>query len=197
MRQIVLASNNKGKINEIKKIFKDYDVLSISDMEKILNKKLIVTENGETFRKNALEKATTLYNQIGGKYLCIGDDSGVAIDILNGFPGVYTARWLDKDDHTKNLELLKKLKDVLKDERTCHYTTVIALKGKDIAETFEYTLDGVISDIPRGQNGFGFDEIFELSNGLTLGELTLEEKLKVSPRKRTLDMVESFLINKQ
>ena len=197
MKQIVLASNNKGKINEIKKIFKDYDVLSISDMEKILNKKLIVTENGETFRKNALEKATTLYNQIGDKYLCIGDDSGISIDILNGFPGVYTARWLDKDDHTKNLELLKKLKDVLKDERTCHYTTVIALKGKDIAETFEYTLDGVISDIPRGQNGFGFDEIFELSNGLTLGELTLEEKLKVSPRKRTLDMVESFLINKQ
>lgn len=110
MKQIVLASNNKGKINEIKKVFKNYDVLSISDMEKILNKKLIVTENGDTFRKNALEKATTLYNQIGDEYLCVGDDSGISIDILNGFPGVYTARWLDKDDHTKNLELLKNLK---------------------------------------------------------------------------------------
>lgn len=197
MKQIVLASNNKGKINEIKKVFKNYDVLSISDMEKILNKKLIVTENGDTFRKNALEKATTLYNQIGDEYLCVGDDSGISIDILNGFPGVYTARWLDKDDHTKNLELLKKLKGVLKNERTCHYTTVIALKGKDITKTFEYTLDGIISNMPRGKNGFGFDEIFELPNGLTLGELTLEEKLKVSPRKRTLDMVEKYIKDKQ
>ena len=196
MRQIVLASNNKGKINEIKKVFKNYDVLSISDMEKILNKKLIVTENGDTFRKNALEKATTLYNQIGDEYLCVGDDSGISIDILNGFPGVYTARWLDKDDHTKNLELLKKLKGVLKEKRTCHYTTVIALKGKNIIKTFEYTLDGVISDSPRGENGFGFDEIFELSNGLTLSEIKMEEKVKISPRKKALMMIKMYLDEK-
>ena len=196
MKQIVLASNNKGKINEIKKVFKNYDVLSISDMEKILNKKLIVTENGDTFRKNALEKATTLYNQIGDEYLCVGDDSGISIDILNGFPGVYTARWLDKDDHFKNLELLKKLKGVLKEKRTCHYTTVIALKGKNIIKTFEYTLDGVISDSPRGENGFGFDEIFELSNGLTLSEIKLKEKVKISPRKKALMMIKMYLDEK-
>ena len=60
MKQIVLASNNKGKINEIKKVFKNYDVLSISDMEKILNKKLIVTENGDTFRKKCFRKSNNI-----------------------------------------------------------------------------------------------------------------------------------------
>lgn len=196
MKQIVFASNNKGKINEVKAILKDYDILSISDMEKILNKKIIVTENGNTFKANALEKTISLYNQIGDNYLCIGDDSGISIDYLNGFPGVYTARWLDKDDHFKNLELLKKLKGVLKEKRTCHYTTVIALKGKNIIKTFEYTLDGVISDSPRGENGFGFDEIFELSNGLTLSEIKLKEKVKISPRKKALMMIKMYLDEK-
>lgn len=196
MKQIVFASNNKGKINEVKAILKDYDILSISDMEKILNKKIIVTENGNTFKANALEKTISLYNQIGDNHLCIGDDSGISIDYLNGFPGVYTARWLDKDDHFKNIELLKKLKGVLKEKRTCHYTTVIALKGKNIIKTFEYTLDGVISDSPRGENGFGFDEIFELSNGLTLSEIKLKEKVKISPRKKALMMIKMYLDEK-
>ena len=164
--------------------------------KKILNKKIIVTENGNTFKANALEKTISLYNQIGDNHLCIGDDSGISIDYLNGFPGVYTARWLDKDDHFKNLELLKKLKGVLKEKRTCHYTTVIALKGKNIIKTFEYTLDGVISDSPRGENGFGFDEIFELSNGLTLSEIKMEEKVKISPRKKALMMIKMYLDEK-
>ena len=196
MKQIVFASNNKGKINEVKAVLKDYDILSISDMEKMLNKKIIVTENGKTFKANALKKTISLYNQIGDNYLCIGDDSGISIDYLNGFPGVYTARWLDRDDHFKNLELLKKLKGVLKEKRTCHYTTVIALKGKNIIKTFEYTLDGVISDSPRGENGFGFDEIFELSNGLTLSEIKLKEKVKISPRKKALMMIKMYLDEK-
>ena len=107
---IVVASSNKGKISEIKEIFKDYDVLSIKDMENILGKKITVNENNDTYKDNALEKVRDLYEQIGKKYICIADDSGISIDILNSFPGVHTARWLDADDHIKNLELLKKVK---------------------------------------------------------------------------------------
>lgn len=190
---ILVASSNKGKIKEIKEIFKDYDVLSLKEMEDKLNKKIVVNEDQDTFIDNALEKVRDLYNQVGENYICIADDSGISIDYLDGFPGVFTARWMDADDHTKNLELIKKLDGVNKEKRSCHYTTVIALKSKDYEETFLSTLDGVISDSTRGKNGFGFDEIFELDNGLTLAEISMEDKLKISPRKKSLKKLESFI----
>lgn len=192
---LVVASNNSGKIKEIKEIFSDYDILSMKEIEKKLNKKINVTENQMTFDDNAREKVNCLYEEIGEEYICIGDDSGISIDALDGFPGVYTARWMNADDHTKNLELLKKLENVPKDKRQCHYTTVIAIKGKEIDKTFEYTLDGTISLDVRGNNGFGFDEIFELPNGKTLAEITMKEKLKLSPRRKALDMAIEYLKN--
>lgn len=190
---LVAASNNNGKIREIKEIFNDYDILSISEMEKKLGKKIIVTENQMTFSENAREKVNCLYQEIGEDYICIGDDSGISIDALDGFPGVHTARWMNADDHIKNLELLKKLENIPKNKRQCHYTTVIAIKGKEIDKTFEYTLDGIISLNVRGNNGFGFDEIFELPNGKTLAEITMKEKLELSPRRKALDMAIEYL----
>ncbi len=192
---LVAASNNNGKIKEIKEIFTDYDILSISEMEKKLGKKIIVTENQMTFSENAREKVNCLYQEIGDDYTCIGDDSGISIDALDGFPGVHTARWMNADDHMKNLELLKRLENVPKNKRQCHYTTVIAIKGKEIDKIFEYTLDGIISLNVRGNNGFGFDEIFELPNGKTLAEITMKEKLELSPRRKALDMAIEYLKN--
>lgn len=192
---LVVASNNNGKIKEIKEIFTDYDILSISEMEKKLGKKIIVTENQMTFSENAREKVNCLYQEIGDEYICIGDDSGISIDALDGFPGVHTARWMNADDHMKNLELLKRLENVPKNKRQCHYTTVIAIKGKEIDKIFEYTLDGIISLNVRGNNGFGFDEIFELPNGKTLAEITMKEKLELSPRRKALDMAIEYLKN--
>lgn len=192
---LVVASNNNGKIKEIKEIFTDYDILSISEMEKKLGKKIIVTENQMTFSENAREKVNCLYQEIGDDYICIGDDSGISIDSLDGFPGVHTARWMNADDHMKNLELLKRLENVPKNKRQCHYTTVIAIKGKEIDKIFEYTLDGIISLNVRGNNGFGFDEIFELPNGKTLAEITMKEKLELSPRRKALDMAIEYLKN--
>lgn len=192
---LVAASNNNGKIKEIKEIFTDYDILSISEMEKKLGKKIIVTENQMTFSENAREKVNCLYQEIGDDYTCIGDDSGISIDALDGFPGVHTARWMNADDHMKNLELLKKLENVPKNKRQCHYTTVIAIKGKEIDKIFEYTLDGIISLNVRGNNGFGFDEIFELPNGKTLAEINMKEKLELSPRRKALDMAIEYLKN--
>lgn len=192
---LVVASNNNGKIKEIKEIFTDYDILSISEMEKKLGKKIIVTENQMTFSENAREKVNCLYQEIGDDYICIGDDSGISIDALDGFPGVHTARWMNADDHMKNLELLKRLENVPKNKRKCHYTTVIAIKGKEIDKIFEYTLDGIISLNVRGNNGFGFDEIFELPNGKTLAEIAMKEKLELSPRRKALDMAIEYLKN--
>ncbi len=164
-------------------------------MEKKLGKKIIVTENQMTFSENAREKVNCLYQEIGDDYTCIADDSGISIDALDGFPGVHTARWMNADDHMKNLELLKRLENVPKNKRQCHYTMVIAIKGKEIDKIFEYTLDGIISLNVRGNNGFGFDEIFELPNGKTLAEITMKEKLELSPRRKALDMAIEYLKN--
>ena len=158
-------------------------------------KKVIVIENQMTFSENTKEKVNCLYQEIGEEYICIGEDSGISIDALDGFPGVHTARWMNADDHMKNLELLKRLENVPKNKRQCHYTTVIAIKGKEIDKIFEYTLDGIISLNVRGNNGFGFDEIFELPNGKTLAEITMKEKLELSPRRKALDMVIEYLKN--
>ena len=194
-KTIILASNNQGKIKEIRYIFKDYDVIALKEAEQLLGKELIVTEDQETFQDNALEKVRTLYDQVGDAYTCIADDSGLSIDSLDGFPGVHTARWVDADDHTKNLMLLEKLED--KDDRTCHYTTVIALKDANEERVFEYTLDGKIADNCRGDNGFGFDEIFEIENGKTLAEISTEEKASISPRTKALEKIEKYLIEKE
>ena len=193
-KTIIVASSNKGKIKEIKKIFNNYEVLPLKEAEEKFNKTLTVTEEQDTFKDNALEKVRGLYEQVGENYLCIADDSGISIDALDGFPGVHTARWMDADDHIKNIHILEKIKGLEKEKRDCHYTTVIALKGKDIEETFEYTLDGIVAYDYRGNNGFGFDEIFELPNGITLAELSTKEKLKISPRKKALDKVNEYVI---
>ena len=195
-KRIVIASSNMGKISEVKEILSDYEILSLSEVENDTNKKIIVTESQDTFVLNALEKVDCLYKQLGDDYIYIADDSGITIDILDGFPGVNTARWLDASDHEKNIELLKKVGNVSKEKRGCHYINAIALKTKEFTKTFVYTLDGRLSFEPRGKNGFGFDEIFELLNGKTLAELSKRKKLEISPRRKTLEMMKKYLNSK-
>ena len=197
MEKIILASSNPGKIREIQAIIKDVEVLSLKDAEELLGKKIIVTEEQDTFKGNALEKVRGLYEQVGPGFVCIADDSGLSIDALNGFPGVFTARWMDADDHTKNLELIKKVAESGDNSRVCHYTTVIALKSDAEERCFESTLDGTVSTECRGTNGFGFDEIFVLPDGMTLAEIDMEKKNKISPRRKALDALKDYLDNEK
>lgn len=180
-KSIVLASNNKGKVKEIKEIFKEYEIITLSEIEKEFKMNIDLKEDQETFKGNALQKATELYNIIGGSYLCLADDSGLCIKALNGFPGVKTARWLDADDHTKNLKIL----DLMRNEknRNSSYVTAIAVVGKNIEFISEKAIYGLISNEAIGENGFGFDEIFQINNR-TLAELSMEEKNKISARKK-------------
>ena len=193
-RPILVASNNKGKIKEIKDIFSNFEIITLKEMETKLNKKLEVNEDADSFKGNALQKVTELAKQLDENIIVMGDDSGISIDALNGFPGIHTQRWMDADDHTKNLALLEKLKDVPEDLRTCHYTTAIAIADKNISNVVEYSLDGKVTREPIGTNGFGFDEIFKLDNGKTLAELTSEEKYAISPRKRALEEIKKFFV---
>lgn len=191
---ILVASNNKGKIKEIKDIFDNYNIISLSELEERLQTKLEVNENGNSFSENALQKVIDLVKQLDEKVICMGDDSGISIDALDGFPGIHTQRWMNADDHTKNLALLEKMKDIPDNLRTCHYTTAIAIADKYVSNVVECTLDGTLTREVIGQNGFGFDEIFRLENGKTLAELTNEEKYAISPRKEALEKIKKFLV---
>lgn len=190
MKRIIVATRNSGKILEIREIFKDYEVLSIEDIEKELSTYIVINEDKDTFRANALEKVRCLYDSVGEDFICMADDSGLEIDYLNGFPGVKTARWMNGTDEERNRGIIKKMEGV--SDRVCHYTTCIGIKGKGFEVAFSDTLDGVIGKCSRGSQGFGFDPIFFVGDK-SLAELSMEEKLMISPRKKALEQALNFL----
>lgn len=192
--KILLASNNKGKINEIRDLCPDYEVLSLNDISILLGRSISITEEQNTFEENALEKCQGLYEQVkeyDPNVICIADDSGLMIDGLNGFPGVHTARWMDADDHIKNIELLNRMRE--NNNRECHYTTAIALVSAHLSKVYTNVLNGLLADACTGENGFGFDEIFMLESGFTLAEISTVEKYKISPRTKALELLKEEL----
>lgn len=189
MKKIVVATGNKGKLNEIREIFSDYEVMSIKDFGISLD----VEEDQPTFEGNALKKAAAYSIALG--IPCIADDSGIQIEALGGFPGVKTARWMPGTDRDRNIGILEKLKNIPDGKRQCDFVTAIALV--DALQNVEivkiHTIHGAISTELRGTNGFGFDEIFELEDGRTIAELTSQEKNSLSPRKMALEDIRSKL----
>lgn len=182
MDLIVMASNNKGKIKEAQDILKDFKIIPMSEAGIDID----VDEDQDTFRGNAIKKAETIAKALNGK-MCIADDSGIEIEYLDGFPGVYTKRWHEGTDRERNLALIEKLKGVPKANRKIKFTTAMALSDGEDTICCLGTIDGYVTEEPRGENGFGFDEIFELENGKTLAELSQEEKNKISARKIALE----------
>lgn len=183
MEEIILATNNKGKINELEEILKGYKLLSLKEA----NIDIEVKEDRDTFKGNALKKAGEICKLTNKT--CIADDSGLCIDALDGFPGVYTARFLGEDatQDERNSYLLEKLKDKSKEERKAKVVTCIALvRPSGEEKTYIGELNGYIAENKRGSNGFGFDEIFELEDGRTLAELNKEDKNKISSRSLAL-----------
>lgn len=186
-KQIVMASGNKGKIKEAQEILKDYKIISMNE----LGIDIDVEENQDTFEGNAVKKAETISKKLNGK-MCIADDSGIEIEYLEGFPGVYTKRWHQGTDRERNLAIIEKLKGVPKENRRIKFITAMAISDGENTINAIGEIEGYVADSPRGKNGFGFDEIFELECGKTLAELSFEEKNEISARRRVLEV----LINK-
>jgi non-canonical purine NTP pyrophosphatase, rdgB/HAM1 family len=181
---IVLATNNKGKVKEIKEILKSEEIKTLKEM----NINIEIEEDGESFEENALKKAREIHKLT--KTASIADDSGICIEMLNDFPGVRTARFLGEEatQEERNMYLINKLKGAEKENRKVKFITCIAyVDEKGNEKLYKGILNGYIAEKPRGSNGFGFDEIFELEDGRTLAELEENEKNNISSRKIALE----------
>ncbi len=182
MREIVFASNNEGKVKEIKKMFKNYKVYSLKD----LNIAIDVEETGQTYLENALIKAKEIAKHTNK--IILADDSGLNVDYLKDELGVKTARFMGKDTpySEKIKELTNRLKGVDKENRTARFTSVlICYIDENTILTTKGVVEGYILEEPIGDKGFAFDPIFYcIEKKKSNGEMTLDEKNEISHRGR-------------
>ncbi len=143
MKEIIIASGNKGKIRETQEILNEYKVISMNE----LGIDIDVEEDQNTFEGNAIKKAQTIAKKIGGK-MCIADDSGIEIEFLDGFPGVLTKRWHSGTDRERNLAIIEKLKGVPKEKRKITFTTAIALSNGETTICEKGTIAGFVAERP-------------------------------------------------
>ncbi len=191
--KFVLASNNKKKIAEMRRILcelePEAEILSLSDIGFDAN----IAEDGDSFEANAIIKASVPAS-LG--YIGIADDSGLCVDALGGAPGIYSARYSGEDhtpdrDEKNNDKLLYELRDVPDGERGAHYTCAIACVFPKMYEIEPVTAvgecHGTILRERHGEGGFGYDPLFyRAAEGCTFGELSPEQKDAVSHRGKAL-----------
>lgn len=143
MKEIIIASGNKGKIRETQDILNEYKIISMNE----LGINIDVEEDKNTFEENAIKKAQIISKEIGGE-MCIADDSGIEIEFLDGFPGVLTKRWHSGTDRERNLAIIEKLKGVPKEKRKISFTTAIALSNGETTICEKGTIDGFVAEKP-------------------------------------------------
>ena len=189
--KIVLATGNKGKLREFRGLLVGVfgKIVSLNDLESPPE----VTEDGETFRENALKKARAVAAYSG--LPALADDSGLEAEALGGRPGVYSARYAGEGaaDSDNIAKLLSELQGVV--NRKASFVCVLALvtpDGKEI--TAEGTCEGVILTGPRGEGGFGYDPVFLLPEyNRTMAEIPAELKNKISHRARACESLVKHL----
>ena len=185
--KIVVASGNAHKIEEIKQIFKGVELMTMKEA----GFEGDVEENGKTFKENAYIKAKAVYDRL--KCPVLADDSGLCVDVLDGAPGVYSARFSGGGSAENRALLLKRLDGV--SHRNARFTCSVCFIGADGKTTFgEGYTEGRILFEEIGSRGFGYDSLF-FSNDLnkSFGEATEEEKNSVSHRFRALPDLRSKL----
>jgi non-canonical purine NTP pyrophosphatase (RdgB/HAM1 family) len=194
----MLATSNPGKVREFQALLGQYEVfqgltlLTPKDWPETLPE---VEETGATFAENARLKAVALASATG--LPALADDSGLCVDMLDGQPGLYSARWAGDNatDADRNALLLARLLEVPAEKRTARYVCAVSLAYPD-SKSVEATgtCDGLILETPRGANGFGYDPLFLLPEfGRTMAELTEAEKNLVSHRAAALAALDKRL----
>ncbi|MCG2714444.1 MAG: RdgB/HAM1 family non-canonical purine NTP pyrophosphatase [Candidatus Omnitrophica bacterium] len=189
MFELVVATRNKKKLCEIKEILKNIDLKLLSlDSYKFAPQ---VVENGKTFKANAIKKAVKLARFTGA--FCLGEDSGLCVDVLGGAPGVHSARFSgkpagqagrNKSDLSNNLKLLKLLTGLPLQKRKAHYVCAVALADKSgLIGVVEGECPGLIAVASKGSAGFGYDPLFYIPKyKKTFAQLGKKIKHKMSHR---------------
>lgn len=196
MKRLIFATGNEGKMQEIRMILADleYDIVSLKD----IGLDIEIEENGSTFEENAIIKAKKIMELTGE--MVMADDSGLEVDYLDKAPGVYSARYMGEDTPytIKNNHIINLLKDAAGKERSARFVSVIACafpSGEIL--TSKGTVEGSIAYEEKGTNGFGYDPIFYVEEyGCTTGELSLEQKNKISHRGKALEAMKLLLKEK-
>ena len=195
MKKLVLATSNKGKVREIKELCKEYEVLAYTDIIPAFE----IVEDADTFKENALIKARAVYEALGDEEaLVMADDSGISVDVLDGAPGIYSARY-GGDNASDKENLYKLMEDIKKkgvDSSDAFYTAAIAIVTKGVEKTVHGWMYGNAITEARGEGGFGYDPMFiPLGYDKTLGELDNEIKKKLSHRSQALALAGKILKN--
>ena len=183
--QVFIATKNHNKLKELERILKPmgFEVLSENDLEKPLPE---VEEMGTTYEENALLKAHSGFETTG--LITVADDSGLSVDILDGAPGLYSARYSGTGATyaSNNEKLLAALKDVPREKRTATFVSAIACVFPDGREfTVRGECKGYVAEKCSGEGGFGYDPLFVCEAGC-YAEMTPEEKDRVSHRGNAL-----------
>lgn len=200
--KIVFATGNAGKMREIREILKDMDMEILSMKEAGVNAD--IAEDGATFAENAVIKAETVARLLAAKgdaayegAIVLADDSGLAIDALNGEPGIHSARYMGEDTpySAKSADLIERLTGVPDEKRTARFVCAIAAvfaTGETV--TTQGVIEGRIGYEEKGDNGFGYDPIFYVPEcGCTAAQLTEEEKNRISHRGKALEAMKEEL----
>ncbi len=181
MTRIILATMNRGKVNEIQKLIsgKPYEMISMKEA----GISVAIVEDGTTFEENALIKADTISKLAGG--IVIADDSGLVVDSMGGEPGIYSARFLGESatDEERCTGILKRLEGVPDEKRTARFVCAAAAVSPNFRITVMAAIEGIITREPTGSNGFGYDPIFYVpETGLTMAQMDSETKNRLSHR---------------
>jgi XTP/dITP diphosphohydrolase len=190
MSRVLIATGNPGKIAELQAMLGPaVDVVSLSELA-IESPE----ETGATFAENATLKAR--HGAAASGLVTVADDSGIEIDALGGAPGVRSARYAGEpgDDERNRRKVLRELAGTPEMARGARFVAVIAVAAPNgQVQTFRGTLDGRVTDAPRGEGGFGYDSLLELPDGRTVAELSADEKNAISHRGTALRNALPFL----
>ncbi|MCF7907539.1 MAG: RdgB/HAM1 family non-canonical purine NTP pyrophosphatase [Candidatus Omnitrophica bacterium] len=195
--RLIVATENKSKLKEIRKILKGVglQIISLAD----LDKKVCIIENGKTFLANAKKKAIPV-SKIYPQDLVLGEDSGLEVDCLGGAPGIYSKRYAGKSGNPlkNNRKLLKVLEGVSVKDRGAnfHCCLVLARSGK-LIKAFNGRLTGRINIVEKGSNGFGYDPVLYLTgHKKTVAQLSSSVKNRISHRAKAFNKLKRYLKSK-
>jgi XTP/dITP diphosphohydrolase len=191
--KLVLATSNKGKVKEIKALCKEFEVIPYSE----LMEEFEIIEDGSSFKENALIKARAVFKALNSDdVIVMADDSGISVNVLDGKPGIYSARHAGKDATDKDnlYKLIQDIKDKNVISSPAYYTAAIAIVTKKSEYCVHGWMYGTAISEAIGNGGFGYDPMFiPLGYDKTLGELDDEVKKSLSHRAKALGLAKIVL----